>query len=120
MRGEGDFAMLPLSMRYLLLENAAHQGSGGVSAENRGLGFRPGFLDTLTGATYLSTFADGRPAPFHILDGMPEELVVARDRRGMISQVVGSIIAGFLRNGEFFTREQAAAAVAELKAADPA
>jgi hypothetical protein len=112
--------MLPLSMRYLLLESAAHRGTGGVSAGNREFGFRPAFLDTLTGATYLATFADGRPAPFHILDGMPEEVVVARDRRGAVSQVLGSIIAGFLRNGEFLTREQAAAVVAELGVPDPA
>ena len=111
---------LPLSTRYLLLENAAHRGSGGVSMENRAHGFRPAFLDTSTGKTYPATFADGRPAPFHILDGMPEELVIARDRRGAVSQVVGSIVAGFLRGDEFFTREQAAAAVAAVELPDPA
>jgi hypothetical protein len=111
--------MLTLSARYLQMETAAHRGTGGVSAENRGFGFQPAFLDTATGAVLLATFADGRPAPFHILDGMPEELVVARDRRGCVSQVVGSVIAGFLLGGEFYTREQAAAAVAEHGIADP-
>lgn len=105
--------MLTLSKRYLLIETAAHRGTGGVSAENRDLGFRPAFQDTCTGATYLSAFADGRPAPFHILDGMPEHLVVARDRLGRVSQVLGSVVAGFLKDGEFFTREQAAAVVSE-------
>ncbi len=103
--------MLTLSKRYLLIEAAGYRGTGGVSAENQGLGFKPAFKDTATGMVYLATFADGRPAPYHILDGIPDELVLARDRRGAVAQVVGTVIAGFLRDGVFFTREEAAAAV---------
>ncbi len=105
--------MLTLSSRYLQIETAAHRGTGGVSAENRVLGFRPAFRDAATGETYPSTFADGRPAPFHILDGLPEPVVLARDRYGRISRVLGSIIAGFLRDGIFYTRAEAAALVGE-------
>ena len=105
--------MLTLSSRYLQLEAAAHRGTGGVSAENREHGFRPAFRDTATGQTYLSTFADGLPAPFHILDGLPDEVVLARDRYGRISRVLGSIVAGFLREGVFYTRSEAAALVVE-------
>ena len=112
--------MLTMSTRYLQLETEAHRGTGGVSVENHGLGFRPAFMDRDTGATYPATFRDGRPAPFHILDGMPDELVVARDRRGCVSRVVGSVVAGFLRDGIFYTREQAAAAVSEALLAEPA
>jgi hypothetical protein len=107
--------MLTLSSRYLQMETAAHRGTGGVSAENRGLGFRPAFRDAATGQAYLSTFADGRPAPFHLLDGLPERLVLARDRYGRISRVVGSIVPGFLREGVFYTRAEAAALVSELE-----
>lgn len=100
--------MLTLSKRYLELELAAHRGTGGVSSENRHFGFQPAFKDTETGAVYAARYADGRPAPFHILDGLPDELVVARDRYGRPSQVVGTIIAGFTREARFYTREQAA------------
>lgn len=106
--------MLTLSTRYLQMETAAHRGTGGVSAENRELGFKPAFRDTSTGETYLSTFADGRPAPFHLLDGLPESLVLARDRYGRASRVIGSIVSGFLRDGVFYTRAQAAELVAEV------
>lgn len=105
--------MLTLSSRYLQLETAAHRGTGGVSSENRKLGFQPAFQDQATGKTYPSTFADGRPAPFHILDGLPESLVLGRDRYGRISRVVGSIVAGFLREGAFYSRSEAAALVRE-------
>jgi hypothetical protein len=105
--------MLTLSSRYLQLETQAHRGTGGVSAENRQLGFRPAFRDTATGQTYPSTFADGAPAPSHVLDGLPDRVVVARDRYGRISRVIGSIVAGFVREGIFYTRPEAAALVRE-------
>jgi len=104
--------MLTLSKRYLELELAAHRGTGGVSGENRHLGFVPAFLDTYTGKVYPCAYADGRPANFHLLDGLPDDLVVARDRGGRPSQVVGSVVTGFTLDNRFYTREQAAAQVA--------
>lgn len=103
--------MLTLSKRYLELEFAAHRGTGGVASENRHLGFVPAFKDTLTGKVYPSAYADGRPAVFHLLDGLPDELVVARDRGGRPAQVLGSVIAGFTLDNRFYTREEAAAQV---------
>jgi hypothetical protein len=108
--------MLTLSKRYLELEQAAHKGTGGTSSENRHLGFVPAFMDTRTGKVYACTFADGRPAAFHILDGLPDELVVARDRYGRPSQVVGTVISGFTLDNRFYTREQAAAQVSRSEA----
>ena len=108
--------MITFTKRYLELEQAAHRGTGGISAENGHLGFVPAFKDTRTGKVYQSTFADGRPAPFHVLDGLPDDLVVARDRQGRPSHVVGTIIAGFTLNGRFYTREQAAAQVSRATA----
>lgn len=107
--------MLTLSTHYLQMEAAAHRGTGGMSAENGRFGFQPAFQNTVTGQTYLSTFIDGRPAPFHLLDGLPDHLVLTRDRHGRNSRVIGAIIAGFLRDGIFYTRVEAAAAVCEEK-----
>jgi hypothetical protein len=107
--------MLTLSKRYLELEQAANRGTGGVSVENRHLGFTPAFMDTRTGRVYACSFVDGRPAAFHILDGLPDELVLARDRYGRPSQVVGTIVAGFALDGRFYTREQAAAQVSRAQ-----
>lgn len=108
--------MLTLSKRYLEMEQAANRGSGGVSSDNRHLGFVPAFMDTRTGKVYPCTFADGRPAAFHVLDGLPDELVVARDRYGRPSHVVGTVIAGFSLDSRFYTREQAAAQVVRAEA----
>jgi hypothetical protein len=97
-----------LSLHTLEADNRSFAGTGGVSTENRHFGFIPGFLDQDTGAVYCSCWADGHPAPFHALDGLPEHLVLARGPRGRITAVKPSIIAGFIHLGHFYTREQAA------------
>jgi hypothetical protein len=83
-------------------------GSGGVSAGNRAFGFRPAFRDAETDMVYASEFADGHPAPVHVLDGLPDEVVLARDAGGRVTAVKGSVIAGFLCDGKFYTRDEAA------------
>lgn len=88
-------------------ENLAHRGRGGVSAENRGCGFRPAFLDRETSIVYPSCFDDGRPAPFHLLDGLPEDLVLARDAAGRAAALKDSVVAGFVRGDRFYSREEA-------------
>ena len=96
-----------MTVETLKNENVAFQGSGGVSGENRGYGFRPGFQDTETQAIYVSRFADGRAAPFHILDGLPDAVVLSRDVGGRVVAAKSSLVSGFVLNGEFYTREAA-------------
>lgn len=98
-------------------ETRAYRGSGGISAENRCLGFRPAFLDQETGTVYASRFGDGRPAPFHLLDGLPDEVVEARDALGRVAVVKSSVLAGFVRGGRFHSRDEAARQVAETDCA---
>ncbi len=99
-----------LTTETLRKENLAFVGTGGVSAENRSSGFLPAFYDAATGRAALARFADGRPAPMHLLDGLPDDWVAERDSAGRIRAVKDSVIAGFVRDGYFYTREQAAQA----------
>jgi hypothetical protein len=94
-------------------ENAAFFGTGGRSQENSGLGFRPAFFDFATQTLYPSRFADGRPAPFHLLEGLPDEVVADRAPSGRVTSTRPTLIAGFERNGYFFTRSAAARAAAD-------
>ncbi len=100
-----------LTTETLRRQNLAFVGTGGVSEENQSGGFRPAFHDTASGHTALARFTDGRPAPMHLLDGLPDEWVVRRDSTGRVSAIKDTVIAGFVRNGCFYTREQAAAAL---------
>jgi hypothetical protein len=104
----------------LKVENAKHAGTGGVSALSGSMGFRPAFLDCATMQVYRSRFADGRDAPFHILDGLPEDVVLERSRTGRVRSVKSSIISGFERGGFFYTRHAAARAREEWPGEVPA
>ena len=92
-------------------ENTAYRGKGGRSQENRREGFRAAFLDTDTGLVHQSRFADGRPAPLHLLDGLPDSVVVQRGTGGRVLEVKASIVSGFARAGRFYTRDEAACAM---------
>jgi hypothetical protein len=92
----------------LKLESDAYAGSGGVSQENRAMGFCPAFYDRETGVIELSRFANGTVAPVHLLEGLPDAWVVERGMDGMTLAIKQSIIAGFVRGGSFYTRQQAA------------
>src|SRR4051794_28811975 len=90
-----------MNAQILRQENVAYEGGGGISAGNRSLGFRPAFRNLETGNVYPSRFADGRPAPVHIIEGLPDELVVARSASGKVTAVSDSVQSGFLLDGCF-------------------
>jgi len=93
----------------LALETANYRGTGGVSENNRGLGFQPAFVDRETGTVHLSRFPDGRLAPCHLLDGLPAEVVQARNEQGHVMRVKASLVSGFVHGKRFYTRDEAAA-----------
>lgn len=95
-------------------ENLVFRGTGGLSQENRSVGFRPAFLDSDTGIVYASCYSNGEPAPFHLLDGLPEEIVVARHATGRVAAVKQSVISGFVLRERFYTRDQAAQALMQM------
>ena len=88
-------------------ENCLYAGTAGLSDANRSEGFKPAFLDRDTGRIYRSRFRDGSPAAFHLLDGLPKTLVVRRSTSGRALAVKGTLVAGFLRRGRFYTRDAA-------------
>jgi hypothetical protein len=44
----------------------------------------------------------------HLIDGLPVEWVSDRDAKGRPAALKSTVIAGFVRDGQFYTREQAA------------
>jgi hypothetical protein len=102
----------PLTKNRIHRENLAFTGTGGVSSENRCDRFEPAFRDDATGRVEMSKYGDGRPAPMHLIDGLPADWVETRDQHGRACALKSSIVAGFVRDGRFFTREEAAEFVA--------
>ena len=97
-----------MTKEILKLENRSHARTGGRSQANAGLGFTPAFLDYATFTIHPSRFADGRPAPFHLIDGLPDEVVAVRSPCGRVIAAKSTLISGFVRNGFFYTRTAAA------------
>ncbi len=113
-------AMHPmLSEASLERENVVFSGTPGISRENRDHGFTPAFYDSETGQVEISRFVNGQPAPLHIIEGLPKSWVVERDADSRATAIKHSVIAGFVYQGCFYTRTQAAEAVmAETKASE--
>ena len=99
---------IPLSNDVLRHQNKVFWNTNGVSHNNHSEGFRPAFCDTQSDRIELARYADGTPAPFHMLAGVPEEWVKRRNSCGRVTSLKSSVIAGFVRAGKFYTREQAA------------
>jgi hypothetical protein len=97
-----------LSPQVLQEQNRTFEGTMGVSAQSSVLGFVPAFKNIRTGETRLSMTKDGSCSPVHILDGLPDEWVAKRDGNGHVVTVKDSVVAGFISNGCFYTREELA------------
>ncbi len=101
-------------MKHTAMHTAQHEhhlrysGTLGVRSNGSCYGFLPAFQDIDTGETHLSTAPDGSIATIHLLDGLPSAWIVKRDAHGRVTRLKDSIIAGFVRNGRFLTREELA------------
>ncbi len=69
----------------------------------RALGFRPAFFDFSTCTLHPSRDARGVPSDIHLLDGLPDDVVVVRTDCGRVVAVKTSLMVGFERNGFFYT-----------------
>jgi hypothetical protein len=98
-----------LTATLLELDGTNFRGTDGVSDDDGCGGFQPAFLDRDKRKVYLSRFPDGRLAPCHLPDGLPAELVRARSEQGEVTCLDPSVAFGFLHDGCFYTREEAAA-----------
>ena len=94
--------------RDLQLENLAFAGTAGVSRNSRASGFAPAFLDKKTGLIEIARLENGQPSPTHIIRWLPSSWAGSLASDGSVKSLKPGIIAGFVRDGVFFTREQTA------------
>ncbi len=57
---------------------------------------------------YLSRYPNGQVAVFHTLEGLPDEVIAARYINGKVAYAKNTLISGFLKDGTFYTRQEAA------------
>lgn len=89
----------------------ATKGTGDPRNELQNGGCYPAFYDPETRTVMLSRFANGATAAVHVTDGLPEDWIIRGDATGAVARIKDSIIAGFLSNGHFYTREEASGTV---------
>ena len=99
----------PLSNQSIEAENRRFEGTTGVSDVAAALQLIPAFQDARNGRVEIARFANGLPAPMHLIDGLPDEWTLTRDEQGNPASLKCEIICGFLRGDRFYTREEAAA-----------
>lgn len=95
------------AVAFVAEENRQFAGTGGVSEHNAQARFVPAFQDSRSGQVAISRFRDGWPAPFHIIDGLPDDWITERDLSGRVVKIKSTVISGFVRFGRFFTRQEA-------------
>lgn len=78
----------------------------GVSQENFSAGFWPGFQDTATGKVEFARFSSGQIAPVHLIEGLPREWATSVAPDGTVMKIKDSIISGFIKDDEFYTRDE--------------
>lgn len=72
-------------------------------------GFQPAVLDARTQVVYPCRYEDGRLAPFHIFDGLPDEVLPRRSAATPPEDDKPRLVCGFLMAGRFLTREEVVA-----------
>lgn len=102
-------ALTQLSLRD---ENVLFERTRRLDLHNDRQGFVPGFRHSATGDLAISRFADGSAAPLHVLDGLPEDWIAERDVHGHVTHTCAGLVSGFIRQGRFYTRDEAARACA--------
>ena len=88
-------------------ENVIYAGTGGVSERNCQARFVPAFRDELSGRVEVARTMDGAQAAMHLFCCLPDAWVAERDVNGAIVALIDTVTAGFLRDGVFYTREEA-------------
>ena len=92
-------------------ESDPYIGSCGESATACKHKFIPAFRDDKDGRVELARMSDGRPAAMHLISALPKEWAISCDELGNVLELIESVVAGFVRGEQFYTRDEATKAV---------
>ena len=96
------------NQRAITAESEPYDGTCGesrVACQNR---FAPAFCNRADGRVELARLPNGNPAPMHLITALPQAWAARCDAKGHVLALIDSIEAGFVKNGRFYSREEAA------------
>lgn len=97
-----------MDMQTLHRQNLAFAGTAGVSENNRSQGFLPAFLNKHTGQVEVARCRSGAAATMHLISYLPAAWAERTAADGRVLSLKPGVIAGFVQNGIFYTREELA------------
>ena len=95
-----------MSQSQLAEQRGVYDKLGGSVFRDASFGFMPAFMDLKNREIHLSAYADGMPSVIHIFDGLPGHWVEEWDDQGKAVALKSTVIAGFMRNGSFYTLKE--------------
>ena len=90
-------------------ESQPYNGTCGESVVACKHQFVPAFCNSADGRVELARLPNGKPAPMHLISALPQEWAARCDDDGNVLELIDSIVAGFVKDDRFYTREEAAA-----------
>ncbi len=83
-------------------QGAYHQFNGLIFSDIS-FGFMPAFKNLKDQQIHLSRDQNGNISVMHLFDGLPESWIKEKDEQGGALTLKSEIIAGFMRNADFYT-----------------
>lgn len=92
-----------ISNQQALQQKGSYRQFNGAVFSDVSFGFIPAFKNLQDEQVHLSMDRNGELSLMHIFDSLPHEWVKEWDEKGSAVSLQPTVIAGFMRNSEFFT-----------------
>lgn len=99
----------PNTQEFVHKQSIPYLGTCGESATACEQRFVPAFRNHTDGQVELARLPNGKPAAMHLICGLPHAWARKLDDAGSVVELIDTVEAGFVRNGRFYTRAEAAA-----------
>ncbi len=100
-----------ISNQQALQQKGSYREFNGAVFSDVSFGFIPAFKNLQDEQIHLSMDRNGELSLMHIFDSLPGDWVNERDEKGRAVSLQPSVIAGFMRNAEFYTLSELMGAI---------
>ncbi len=91
------------SQQQAMEQRGTYQQFNGAVFSDVSFGFLPAFKNLLDEQVHLSMDTNGELSLMHLFDTLPDHWINERDEQGKPVSLHANVIAGFMRNAQFYT-----------------
>jgi len=92
-----------MSYHQAVKQQGVYHQYNGLIFSDISFGFLPAFKNLKDQQVHLSRDQNGEISVMHLFNGLPECWIKEKDEQGIALTLKSEIIAGFMRNAEFYT-----------------